>query len=95
MEIDLREGGKFSCCDRMITGQTIEIVSGERLVQVWRMGNWKPGEYSIVRFEFLKRSETEAQVVFDHIGFPNEYCEHLEQGWPNKYWEPIKAYLNA
>lgn len=94
-EISPLAGGPFSCFDGMITGQTIEALAGERLVQAWRVANWEPGEYSIVRFEFIPKGDTETTIVFDHTGFPEEHIDHLEQGWPNKYWEPIKAYLET
>ena len=52
-EINSESGGKFSCFGGMITGQTIEVVPGTRLVQAWRVGHWEPGVYSIVKFELL------------------------------------------
>jgi len=60
---------------------------GNRLVQAWRAGNWGPGIYSIVKFEFER--------IGDHTGFVQEHSEHLEQGWHNKYWQPLKKYLSA
>ncbi len=94
-EIDPSVGGKFSCFDGMITGQTIESVPGERLIQAWRAGNWEEGIYSIVRFELCKKSETKTLLIFDHTGYPAEHEGHLIQGWNNKYWTPMKEYLCA
>lgn len=94
-EITAKRGGKFSCFDGMITGLTIEVVPNKRLVQAWRVGNWDEGIYSIVRFELAELSETEARLIFDHAGFPVQHKAHLEPGWYNKYWEPMKRYLDA
>lgn len=94
-EIDPESGGQFSCFGGMITGQTIEAIPGKMLIQAWRVDNWEPGIYSIVKFEFKKISETETRLVFDHTGFPKEHLGHLEQGWHDRYWEPLKKYLNA
>ncbi len=92
-EIDPEPGGKFSCFDGMILGQTIENIPAERLVQAWRVANWEPGVYSIAKFEFEKVSDTETKLIFDHTGFPQEHKDHLEQGWHERYWEPLKKYL--
>ena len=94
-DIDLKSGGKFSCFNGMITGQSIEISPPNRLVQAWRVENWEPGIYSIVKFELEKLSESETKLIFDHTGFPEEHRAHLDQGWQDRYWTPLKDYLNA
>jgi activator of HSP90 ATPase len=94
-EINPESGGQFSCFDGMITGQTIELIPGVMLVQAWRVGNWEASVYSIVKFELIKISDAETKLIFDHKGFPDEHREHLEQGWYDRYWEPLKTYLNT
>ena len=94
-EIDAKSGGRFSCFGGMITGQTIEILSAARLVQAWRVGNWEPGIYSIVKFELEEQNELESKLIFDHTGFPEEHRGHLDEGWHERYWAPMKVYLNA
>ncbi|MEE8059110.1 MAG: SRPBCC domain-containing protein [Pseudomonadales bacterium] len=94
-EINPEAGGKFLCFDGMISGISIEIVLYKRLVQAWRVGNWEPGIYSIVKFELEEMSASETKLVFDHKGFPETYKADLEQGWHNKYWEPMRKYLDA
>ena len=92
-EIDPVAGGKFSCFGGMILGQTIENIPAERLVQAWRVANWAPGVYSIVKYEFEKVSDTETRLILDHAGYPQEDESHLGPGWDNKYWKPLKKYL--
>jgi activator of HSP90 ATPase len=94
-EIDSVPGGKFSAFGGMITGQTIEAIPGTRLVQAWRVGNWNPGIYSIVKFELEALGDSETNLIFDHTGFPDEHRDHLDQGWHERYWQPLKNYLNA
>ena len=94
-EINPESGGKFSCFGGMISGVSIEIVPDKRLVQAWRVGNWDPGVYSIVKFDLEEIGDTETKLVFDHTGFPEEHKTRLEQGWHEKYWVPMKKYLEA
>lgn len=92
-EIDANAGGKFSAFGGMIYGQTVEVQVATRLVQAWRVANWPPGIYSIAKFELESDDESETKLIFDHTGYPQEFTEHLEQGWYERYWDPIKKYL--
>ena len=91
-EMTAGAGGAFSCFGGMIVGRHIELVPNQRIVQAWRVGNWDPGVYSIVRFE-LKEQGGETRLVFDHTGFPEDNRDHLDAGWVSNYWEPLKKYL--
>ncbi len=35
------------------------------------------------------------RIVFDYAGFTENKWEHLNEGWPRNYWEPLRKYLNA
>ena len=75
-------------------GAPIESTPGQRVVQVWRVGTWDPGTYSIVRFE-IEGDDDGSTVTLDHAGFPEGQAEHLAQGWHDNYWTPIRAALAA
>jgi activator of HSP90 ATPase len=96
-EIDLDAGGAFSCFGGVITGRIIELVPNQRIVQAWRVGNWPPGTYSIVKFELVAQG-SETRLIMDHAGFPEELRAHLngehpDGGWHRQYWEPLKKYF--
>jgi uncharacterized protein YndB with AHSA1/START domain len=88
------EGGSFSCFGGMITGRHVELVTGERLVQAWRVSNWEPGVYSIVKFE-LEPDSGGTRLIFDQSGFPEEEREHLAAGWGKMYWNRIQKFLDS
>jgi activator of HSP90 ATPase len=91
-EIDPKAGGSFSMFGGLIVGRNIELVADQRIVQAWRPANWDPGVYSIVKFE-LKTRGSGATVVLDHTGFPEGDFGHLNPGWYERYWEPLKKFL--
>ena len=91
-QISHEAGGSFSIFGGYITGRHIELVRNERIVQAWRVGNWKPGIYSIARFEFVDEGEG-TKIVFDHTGFPSGAGQHLAEGWKTHYWEPLQQLL--
>ena len=87
-------GGAFTTFGGLIAGRTVELVSNQRIVQAWRPTHWDPGIYSIVKFE-LTAQAGKTTIVLDHTGFPEGNFRHLDSGWYERYWEPLKKYLAA
>jgi activator of HSP90 ATPase len=90
--IDASAGGAFSMFGGLIQGRNIELVVNQRIVQAWRPASWDPGVYSSVRFE-IKPGSTGTSLTFDHTGFPSGLYDHLDWGWKNHYWGPLKKYF--
>ncbi|MGH6982130.1 MAG: SRPBCC domain-containing protein [Stellaceae bacterium] len=90
--IDAKVGGAISGFGGMITGINVELVSGKRIVQAWRAGNWPEGIHSIVRFE-LAAAGSGTKLTLDHSGAPDGSEEMLEGGWHKMYWEPLVKHL--
>ena len=91
-DISADVGGAFSIFGGHIIGRHLDMVPGKRLVQAWRVVDWPPGVFSIASFELQPRG-TGTHLLFTHTGFPNEKREHLAEGWQQRYWDPLKAYL--
>ncbi|MEM9193574.1 MAG: SRPBCC family protein [Myxococcota bacterium] len=91
-EISPDAGGAFSCHGGQIVGRNIELVPNERIVQAWRVANWPPGVYSVVSFRFETEGE-DTRLVLDHHGVPADAREHIDGGWHQRYWEPMKKFL--
>jgi activator of HSP90 ATPase len=87
--IDPKAGGSFSMFGGLIVGRNVELIVNQRIVQAWRPTHWSPGVYSIVKFEF-KQIGSMTTVTLDHTGFPEGEFDHLDWGWTNHYWEPLK-----
>lgn len=92
-EISHEVGGAFSLFGGLIVGRHVELVPNKRIVQAWRAeGDWKPGIYSIAKFELVEEGQS-TRIVFDHRGFPDGDWEHLAAGWKSNYWQPLAVYL--
>jgi len=85
-------GGAFTLFGGFITGRQLELIPDQRVVQAWRSSGWKPGAYSIVRFELTDQG-TGCKLVFDHAGFPAGEAQHLADGWKVNYWQPMAKVL--
>ncbi len=91
-EIGAGDGDAFSCHSGQISGRNIEIGRDALIVQAWRVANWEPGQYSLVRME-LKPEGDGTRLVLDHAGVPTDAKEHIDGGWHTMYWEPMKKHL--
>jgi activator of HSP90 ATPase len=91
-QISQQVGGAFTLFGGHIVGRHLELIPNERIVQAWRVVDWNPGVYSIVKFE-LTQQGSGTKIVFDHTGFPEGKGQHLAAGWTANYWEPLQKYL--
>jgi activator of HSP90 ATPase len=91
-DISREAGGAFSMFGGMIVGRNVELISNQRIVQAWRPASWDPGVYSVVRFELVK-SGAQTKIALDHTGFPEGDFGHLNEGWKERYWQPLEKYL--
>jgi uncharacterized protein YndB with AHSA1/START domain len=91
-EISRQMGGAFTLFGGHIAGRHIELVPHQRIVQAWRVVDWNPGVYSIVKFELTEQGSS-TKINFDHTGFPEGKAQHLAVGWKANYWEPLQKYL--
>lgn len=85
-------GGTFTLFRGHISGRHIELLPDKRIVQAWRVANWKPGVYSLAVFE-LSAEGKGTKIVFDHTGFPKGQAAHLAEGWKSHYWLPLERFL--
>jgi activator of HSP90 ATPase len=85
-------GGPFTLFGGYITGRHLEMVPDELLVQAWRAGGWKPGDYSIVKFA-LSAEGSACKLILEHRGFPEGQGKSLAYGWGVHYWEPLAKLL--
>jgi activator of HSP90 ATPase len=91
-EIGTEEGAPFKLFDARVEGRNVELIPNQRIVQAWRPVSWPAGVYSIVRFEFTARGNV-TRITLDHAGFTADKWEHLNAGWEQNYWEPLRRYL--
>jgi activator of HSP90 ATPase len=93
-----REGEAFTLFGGRIEGRQIELVPGQHIVQAWRFGAehpspWDAGVYSVVRFT-LSGQEDGTRFTIDHAGVPPEWHDHLTEGYPTFYEQPLRRYFD-
>jgi activator of HSP90 ATPase len=85
-------GGTFTLFGGHIIGRHLELVPGTRIVQAWRVADWDPGIFSVVKFQLADQASG-SKLIFDHVGFPQGLGQHLAEGWTGNYWQPLAKFL--
>jgi activator of HSP90 ATPase len=86
-------GGAFTCWSGQIAGRNIELVPNRRIVQAWRVVAWPEGVYSVVRMDISPRGKG-SRLVLTHTGIPAGSSSSIAQGWPMRYWDRIRSYVD-
>jgi activator of HSP90 ATPase len=92
--ISRRVGGRFTTYDGYATGENIELVPDQRIVQTWRGDDWPEGLYSRIMF-ILEETNGKTQLTFTQTGIPDEQAADITQGWRDYYWKPLKKWLGV
>jgi activator of HSP90 ATPase len=90
-----KAGAAFTCYEGYITGITLELEPGKKIVQAWRSRDWPAGHYSIVTFALAKKSGNTTELHFTQIGVPADDYADKNKGWRTHYWEPLKKFLET
>ena len=93
--VDPRIGGAFEAWDGYITGRTLVLEPGRRIVQSWRTSEFSDvdGDSQIdVAFELL---DDATRIVIRHGNVPDGHHSYEEGGWQQHYFEPMRAYFEG
>jgi activator of HSP90 ATPase len=83
-------GGKFSLFNDNITGEYVELIQNEKIVQKWRNKSWPAGHFSSVTMTFNdKGNSTAVKVVQNDV--PIGERDITKTNWHQYYWNPIKS----
>ncbi|HAA15302.1 MAG TPA: ATPase [Cytophagales bacterium] len=87
-EMGLEAGSTFSLWEGDIHGINQEV-SKDRIVQEWKVANWKAYSECIISWHDASEGGTELRLV--HSEIPDEAYESIAEGWDEYYLGPLKA----
>lgn len=90
--IDANVGGAVSAYGGKVTGINLDIVKNERVVQAWRPANFPPGVFTILTYALAPEGKG-TKLTFTQHAIPDDAHAHLDKGWDERYWQPLKAFL--
>ena len=92
-KVTAKIGAKFSAWDGYITGKTLELVPGQRIVQAWRTTDF-PEDAEDSRIEIsLKKERKGTRITLVHTEVPRKQAAEYKRGWVDFYFRPMKLYF--
>jgi uncharacterized protein YndB with AHSA1/START domain len=91
-----RVGGKHTSWDGYISGTTLELAEGSRIVQSWRTTEFpeRAGDSRLeIQLAPVAGGATMLQLV--HTDIPKGQGVLYKQGWDEFYFKPMKKYFEA
>jgi uncharacterized protein YndB with AHSA1/START domain len=92
-EIDPRVGGAFTAWDGYITGRTLVLEPGRRIVQAWRTSEFQPADHDSELEVLLEKVPEGAKITLHHSQIPDGQSGY-EQGWRDNYFDPMREYFS-
>ena len=91
--IERKPGGRFSTFAGRVSGISIDLLPGKRIVQAWRDRSFPEGIFSMATFNLMRTKRGETELILTHRGVPKALIPRIETEWRKLYWERMKAYL--
>jgi uncharacterized protein YndB with AHSA1/START domain len=93
--IDPRIGGQHSAWNGYISGETLELVPGKRIVQSWHAGDFPEGAPHSRLVVSFAREGKETRVTIDHAELPEGMAAGFLDGWEKFYFTPMRSYFGT
>lgn len=88
-----RAGGRFTAWDGYITGKTLRLKPGKKIVQAWRTTEF-PSQYPDSKLELsFKAKKDGTEIVMAHTKVPASQTARYREGWVSAYWDPLREYF--
>lgn len=88
-------GGRHSAWDGYISGETLELEAGRRIVQAWRTAEFPDGSAHSRLVVTLTAEDGQTRVHIEHTEIPEGQGERYLKGWDEFYFSPMAAYFGA
>jgi activator of HSP90 ATPase len=92
--IDSTPGGPFEAWDGYITGCTLEIERGRRIVQSWRTSEFTDDDPDSVIEVQVKPEGELTRITIIHSKVPDGQTSYEHGGWQENYFDPMRTYFS-
>lgn len=88
-------GATFEVWDGYITGHTLDLEPGVRIVQSWRTTAFTDDEGDSQITVTFKAEGAGTRVTVLHENVPDEHKGYENGGWQESYFEPMKRFFSV
>jgi activator of HSP90 ATPase len=86
-------GSEWSAFDGRIHGRMLAVVPDRLIVQSWRSFEWQEDDLDAVLVLSFWPEAAGGRIELTQANVPDTLYQNLVAGWPVRYWEPWRAYL--
>jgi activator of HSP90 ATPase len=91
--VDARAGGLFEAWDGYITGRTLALEPGRRIVQSWRTTEFASADADSQIEVLLEPEAEETRITLRHTNVPDGRRGYEQGGWQQNYFDPMREYF--
>lgn len=88
-------GGEFTAHGGYIFGVNLELVDGERVLQIWRTSEFADSDPDSSIEVTFEASPTGTLITLRHWNIPAGQAEGYESGWQDHYFDPMLEYFSG
>jgi activator of HSP90 ATPase len=92
-KISAKVGSGYSAWDGYITGKTLVLDPGSRIVQTWRTTDFEDDEPDSRLEVLLEKAKTGTRMTLVHTDIPAGHGPEYRKGWLDFYFKPMKEYF--
>lgn len=93
--VDARVGGEFEAWDGYISGRTLALEPGRRIVQSWRTAEFSAADEDSRIEVLLEPLGGGTRITLRHTNVPNDQRGYEQGGWQENYFDPMRAYFGG
>jgi activator of HSP90 ATPase len=86
-------GANYKAHGEYISGKNLELIPNVKIKQSWRSDSFKESDPDSIVEVLLEEKGNVTQLSLIHSEVP-EQESHVEQGWVDYYFEPMKRYFS-
>lgn len=83
----------WSAFEGRIHGRILALTPDRQIVQSWRSFEWHDDDPDSVLILTFRPSDAGSRLDLAQVDVPARLYDTLLSGWPSRYWEPWRAYL--
>jgi activator of HSP90 ATPase len=91
--VDPSVGGAFDAWDGYITGRTLTLEPGLRIVQSWRTSEFSDAHEDSQIEVLLVPVGDGTKVTIRHTNVPDGQLGYEQGGWQESYFDPMRGYF--
>lgn len=86
-------GGKFNIWDGYITGENMDLIENEEILQSWRTTEFDHTDEDSLLHLYFAKNESGTTLTRSHTNIPEGQTQYKE-GWEENYFQPMRELFN-